>query len=240
MMKSATRILLLSVLSGWLLTSGAAEPPQYNRVSLQASASREVVNDWMQVQMSVEYDAATPAAVTDQINRTLNSALGQAKRFPAVKTSSGWQNTHPVYDKNNRLVNWHGLAQFNLESADFKAMSALIGQLENSMSLTAISFQVSPQTRRVVEDQLTGEALADFRHRADGIRQALGGTGYVLVQLNVGRAGGEPPRPLAMGRAAAMAAQVTPPEFGQGESQLTVQVSGTIEIRPVGIEQPPR
>lgn len=229
-----TRLTLLIVTLALLAVSSpaviAAEPrqPRYNTVEFQAEAQREVQNDLLNATLYVELNDANAAALANALNKSVNDALRVAKEYKGVRVRSGDNRTFPVYSKANVLQGWRGRGEIRIESKDFEAASALIGKLQSSMQLAGISFSVSPEARRTVEDQLTVEAIAAFKARAEVMRSALAGKGYKLVRLSV--AGGyQPPQPrLAMARAAA--AEVTAPDLEGGVSQIRVTASGSIEI----------
>jgi predicted secreted protein len=217
-----------------LTTHGAlaeTEAAAYNRVDFDSEATREVNNDLMVATMSVEVSDREAAHVAQQINNILNEALKQAADFPAVKASSRNQNTYPVYGKNNALDSWRGHAELRLESTDFQAEGKLIGLLQEKMQLAGMQFAVAPETRSRIDEELTGEAIAAFRKRAEAVRAALDGKGYKLVHLSISRGDFPIATPMmAQGRMAAMA--VPTPQFSGGESQVRVQVSATIEVIP--------
>lgn len=223
------RTLLLTALLVLASTAYAAEEPQYNRVDFSTETAREVTNDLLQAQMRLEVSDQSPARVAQLLNTTVNEALKKAAAFPAVKAASGNYTTYPIYGKNNRLDGWRGNAQIRLESRDFKAAGELIGELQSSMQLAGVSFTVAPETRRKLEDELVGEGLAAFRKRAEAIRESLGGKGYKIVHIGINH-GGDHPQPLMEGMIAMKAMAAPAPEFSGGESDLTMQISGTIEI----------
>jgi predicted secreted protein len=223
------RTLLLTALLVLASTAYAAEEPQYNRVDFSTEAAREVGNDLLQAQMRLEVSDQSPARVAQLLNTTVNEALKKAATFPAVKAASGNYTTYPIYGKNNRLDGWRGNAQIRLESRDFKAAGELIGELQTNLQLAGVSFTVAPETRRQLEDELVGEGLAAFRKRAEAIRASLGGSSYRIVHVGINRDGYHP-QPMLDGVVAMRAMAAPAPEFSGGESDLTMQVSGTIEI----------
>jgi len=99
------------------------EPPRYNQVDLQAEVSREIQNDLMIVSVHAEASDASAAKVADQLNRFSADALKAAADFKAVKARSGFNQTFPVYDRNNKLTGWRERAEVRLESKDFAAMA---------------------------------------------------------------------------------------------------------------------
>ena len=201
--------------------------PRYNAVEFQAEAQREVQNDLLNATLYVELSDANAAALADALNKSVNEGLRVAREFKTVRARSGNNQTYPVYSKANVLQGWRGRAEIRIESKDFEAASALIAKLQASMQLGGISFSVAPDTRRAVEDQLTVEAIAAFKARAEVMRNALAGRGYKLVRLSL--TGGTQPQPrFAVARA--VAADVTSPDLEGGVSQIRVMANGSIEI----------
>jgi len=205
----------------------AAEPPRYNVVEFQVEAVREVQNDLLNATLYVELNDSNPAALANAINSRINDALRLAKSYKGVAVRSGDNRTFPVYSKTNVLQGWRGRGEIRIESKDFEAAAALIGKLQASMQLAGIGFSVSPETLRATEDQLTVEAIAAFKARADVMSKALAGRGYKLVRLAIS-GGYQPPQPRFAARAAS--AEVTAPDLEGGVSQIRVIANGSIEI----------
>ena len=225
------RIALLCVLLSVNSRAGAETEP-YNRVDFQVAAAREVVNDLLIANMTVEVQDRQPGRVAQQLNTALNDALRKAAAFPAVKASSGNQNTYPVYGKNNQIDAWRGHGEIRLESRDFKAAGDLIMQLQTSLQLGGVQFTIAPDTRAQTENALITEAIQAFRARAEAIRAAVGAQSYKTVHFSISSDGLPPRYPTPMMRGAAMAETAVPaPEFAGGESRMTVQISGTIETQ---------
>ena len=213
------------------LTTGAfaADPaPRYNVVELQAEAQRELPNDTLNAILYVELSDASPAALADAINKRINEAMRLAKEYPGLRMRSAGNQTFPVYGKGNALQGWRGRAEVRIESRDFQAASGLIGRLQAGMQLANMSFSVSPEARRQIENELIAEAIDAFKARAEIARGALGGRGYKIQRIGVNSGRNAPAPRLAMART--MAAEVTAPDFEVGVSQITVTAAGAIEI----------
>jgi predicted secreted protein len=214
------------------LAAAAAEaPPRYNTVELQADVQREVQNDLLSATLYAELDDSSPAALASALNQRFNEALRVAKEHKGVRARSGGNQTFPVYSRGNTLQGWRGRAEIRIESRDFEAASALIGKLQSGMQLSGVSFSVSPEARRIVENELIAEALVAFKARAEIVRAALGGKGYKIERVSVAT-GHPPPRPLyaVQQRAMASSQEVTPPDLESGVSRITVTARGTIEV----------
>ena len=233
-MKNIRAVVVASilVLLGCAGALQAAQPPAeaYNVVELQAEAQREVPNDLLNASLYVEANDADAARLAALLNRVTNEALKTATEVKAVRVRSGGSNTYPVYDRSQKLTGWRGRAEVRLESRDFEAASRLIARLQSSMQLLSISFSVSPQQRKDMENELIGEAIQSFRGRAEIVRQALAGKAWRLRHMSVNTAASAPP-PRPMLRAmAAQSAEIAPPQLEGGMSTVQVSVSGAIQF----------
>lgn len=214
-----------------LAASASAAALDYNQVSLQAEARRDIPNDLARAVLFVEFSDPNPANLADRLNRAASDGFRVAKAYPNVKAESAGTTTYPLYNRNNRAEGWRGRAEIRVESTDFKALGELLGKLQASMQLGQVSFGVAPASRDRAEDALTDEAIQAFRQRALRLQQSLGGKGYRIVALNVGTQGQYAPPPVfAMRAMAAPAAEVAAPPMEGGQTQVTVTVQGTIQI----------
>jgi len=214
------------------LARPSSEPPadasRYTKVDLQADARREVDNDTMNAVMFVELNRTDAAKLADALNRSAAEGLALAKASKSVRVRSGRNQTYPVYDREQRLTGWRGRAELRLESKDFEEAAALIGRLQSTLRLGQINFSVSSAARKMVEDELIGEAINAFRERAEIVRASFGAKRYRIVHLAVSTGSSYSPRPL-MARAAP-GSGIAPPPVEAGMSQVRVAVSGTIEV----------
>ncbi|MFN3586780.1 MAG: SIMPL domain-containing protein [Moraxellaceae bacterium] len=216
----------------------ADNTPVYHRVDFSTEVSRVIPNDLMQATLSIELSDRDPARLAQQLTQAMNDAQKKAAAYPAVKVSSGNQHTWPVYGSSltssSKLESWRGRSELRLESRDFKAAGELIAKLQEKLQMNGVSFTVAPETRRQLEGELTQQAIATFRQRADLIREGWQAKGYKLVQMNIGQGGGGMPVPVMMRSMKAMDASESMPaqELAGGETHLTINASGSIELLP--------
>lgn len=212
-------------------------PVTYQRVEFMTEVSREIANDQMNAVLSVELSDKDAGRLAQQIATLMNEAMKKAAAYPTVKATSGNQNTWPVYGESltssSKLESWRGRAEIRLESKDFKATSELIAKLQEKMQLNGINFSVSQEARRKVEDNLTAEAIAAFRARAEKITTAWNAKGYRLVYMNLGSAGNPMPyQPMMRMKTMDAAAESVPAQdMAGGETRLIVTVSGSVELQ---------
>jgi predicted secreted protein len=228
---SAAIALPLAALGLGTSAATAADAPD-RRVGFSVERSREVANDWVTAVLSVSHEDPKAAEVAARINRDMSWAMGLAKAQSAVRTRSGGYSTFPVHDPQRRdLRHWRGVQEIVLESADVAAVTALVGELQQRLQVQSLAFSVSPERRRAIEEELVAEALAAFQQRAELVRKSFEASGYRLVEVQVGTAGGGPPPVRPMMRTMAAQAEMMPPAVEGGTSEITVSASGAIELK---------
>lgn len=222
-------LLLISTL---IVVPAYADAPIYQRIDFQTDVEKEIANDLLSATLSVELNNKNPAQLAKELTQIVNDGLKQGSAYANVKLTSGNQQTYPIYNDKNRLESWRGRAELKVESKDFKAAGELISQLQAKLQLNNLNFSVAPETRRELENQLIGDAVAAFRQRAEKIKTAWNAKGYKLVQMNLGTTSNQPPQPMYMLRSAKMEMADAAPaaDYAGGQSRLNVQVSGSIEL----------
>lgn len=241
-MRLSTMLAMGTLLASALTTHqvyahSANNEQQYNMVALQASASRQVSNDEMSAVLSIEKSHKAPNELANQVNQALNFAKTTAKKYPSVQFKTGTQNTYPIYDNNNRkLKEWRNESSVVLESQDFEAMSKLIAELQSQFQLEDMSFSVSEQQRKKVEDELLVEVSKNFQSRASILRQAWNKAGYDLVNFNVDfqhnyHAVAMPTAAMASDAREQRAKSVAVQDVSAGESKITVNAHGNIQLK---------
>lgn len=211
-----------------------ADAARYNQVALRAEVSQEIAHDLMHVTLFSEAQNRDPAALAAQISQTLNAAVSRARGVRNVSVALGSRHSYPVYDnKGQKITAWRERAELRLESADFAALSKLTGELLEELKMAGMDFSIAPATRQTHEDALLKEAVMAFRARAQLATEALGGSGYKLVNLSLGSGGFQPPMPLRMAtmKGAAMMDAAVTPEIEAGTSRVTVNADGMIEVQ---------
>ncbi|KTB62004.1 SIMPL domain-containing protein [Pseudomonas syringae] len=211
-----------------------AEEARYNQISLRAEVNQEVQRDLMLVTLYTEAQDSDPAKLAAQITETLNKALGQARQVKDVKIRQGSRNSYPVYDdKGQKITGWRERAELRLESADFAVLSKLTGEMLTDLKMGGMDFSISPSTRKTSEDALLKDAVTAFKARAQLVTEALGGTGYKLVNLNLNTSGYPQPylrAPVMMMAKSSRADSAPTPDVEAGTSQVSVAADGVIEV----------
>jgi predicted secreted protein len=213
--------------------SAMAEDVHYNQISVRAEVDQEVARDLMNVTLYSEAQNTDPAKLAAEITETLNKALAQARQVNGVTIRQGNRSSYPVYDdKGQKITGWRERAELRLESADFAALSKLTGEMLGDMKMGGMDFSIAKPTRKTSEDALLKSAVTAFRARAQLLTEALGGTGYKVINLNVNTSGYPQPylrAPVMMMKAERSDAAPTP-DVEAGTSQVTVTADGVIEV----------
>ena len=203
----------------------------YNLVRLDASATVEVQNDQMRVDLAVEHNARDAGTLPGLVNADMRWALDAAAKHPAVRAKTGDYSTQPEY-ASTRIVGWRAIQELRLEGEDFAAVSALVSELQQKLQVRSMSFVPTRETRLKAEATLTRDALKAFAERASLIAESMGAKGYEVVDVTVGSA----PEPVMFRRDLGMMAMssdaAAPPVAVQsGTATITVNVSGQIQLR---------
>ena len=203
-----------------------------NRIDFQSEVSQVLPNDLMRATLSIELSDRNPGQLARALTLAMNEGLAKGRGFSSVKLASGNQQSWPIYNDKQKLESWRGRAELILESKDFKAAGELLSQLQDKLQLQGLNFVVSEETRLAAEKKLTTDAIAAFREKADAVRLAWGAKRYSLVQMNLGSSGGGggyPRPPMVMMMKMADAAPAA--EMAGGDSRVSVNVSGSIELK---------
>jgi predicted secreted protein len=201
----------------------------YNRVQLQAQQLESVSNDTMHVTLNTFGEAQDPAGLASRINEDMEWALAIAKRQQGVTARTGGYQTYPVY-KDNVLKGWRGEQSLELEGRDSRVMSRLVGELQKKLQVKSMSFSVSDEKRAEVENRLISRALDAFKARTAIVVGNLHATGYRIVDITISTSSLRPPVPYPVARMAATMQAEPRIAVEAGESDVSVMVSGTVEL----------
>lgn len=226
-------LLLLACAALPTLNTWAAEPakPAGTLIDFRVDVQKAVANDLGRASAYVEMTGSDPAEVARKVKAVIADGLATARAQPGITVKSGSTHTFPIYSKGGRVIeNWRMRSELLLESRDAAALSAAVGKLQGGqLAIGNIHFSPAPETRRKADDDATIEAIEAFDAKAARIAATLKKP-YRIRLMNV-NGGGNFPQPYPMARGAAMmAAESAPMPVEAGESNVTVNVSGQIEL----------
>jgi predicted secreted protein len=208
----------------------AEQPPRYDQINLSAEASQETDNDTLIAVLSAQKEGRDPALLSDTVNQLISKAISQTKQQPEIKLQTLGYKTSPVYQQ-QRVTGWRVKQSLRLESRNSERLSQLLSQLQGSLALESIGYEVSDERRQAVEETLIKQALDAFQHRAQLVTQQLGRQSYRLVEMTI-HSSSQPIQPMHM-RASMMAMEpsVAAPKLEAGSQTLRVEISGRIELQ---------
>jgi len=219
------------------------QPAPANVVSLSASASVEVVNDWLTVTFATTRDGADAGAVQAQLRQALDVALAEARKAVKpggqVEVQTGGFSLYPRYAPPNpraappttagAIVGWQGTAELIVQGRDVAAITQLTGRI-SSLSIARVGFSLSREAREKVDADVSAQAIARFRARADAVTREFGMGSWSLREVSVSSDEGGGPRPMMRMTAetASMNADALPVQAGK--SLVTSSVSGSVQL----------
>ena len=222
---------------GWVGAFGtpslarAHEPDtSMHRVSFAVERSREVENDWVRAVVGITDEDPDAARVAERVNVAAEWGLGIAKKQEGVKVKSGAYRTYPILEE-GRIRRWRASQEIVIEGSDAVAVGGLVAKLQARLQLRSLTFTVTPERRREVEDELVAEGLAAFQDRAALVRRSLDASSYEVVSISIDTGGGRPQpvfrqQEMMMDSVSSRAA----PALEAGTTLIRINVSGTIEL----------
>lgn len=202
-------------------------------VSLSASASVDVVPDWLTVTLQVSRDGVDGTVVQSQLRQVLEGALRPARAAAEpgqVEVRTGGFSVQPRTGRDGRITGWIGTAELVLEGRDGVRLSTLAARLPG-MTVTGSGWSVSRALREKHESELTAQAILRFRQRADEVTRHFGQRAWSVREVNVMlQDEGGRPRPMVMMRAAAAAEADAALPTEAGRSTLSATVQGTVTL----------
>ncbi|MDO9601929.1 MAG: SIMPL domain-containing protein [Rhodocyclaceae bacterium] len=228
-MKRAWFLPLLLIALPTFAAESAAKPIG-TLVDFRVDVQRSVPNDLGRAMAFAEMTGTDPAAVAHKLKAVIADGLAAAKAQPGITVKSGGTHSWPIYGKSGRTIeSWRMRSEILLESRDPAALSTAVGKLQGgTLAIGNINFTPAPETRRKAEDDATLEAIEAFKTKAERIAGSMKKP-YRIRQMSV-NGSSHFPQPHPMARATMMTAEAAPMPVEAGESNVTVNVSGQIEL----------
>src|SRR5260370_16934957 len=161
---------------------------------LGQTAERSVIRDLLRIELRVEETVADARTVQTAINRRMAAALDRARQMQGVRVETGSYNVGEERPQNGP-ARWRGSQAVILTGKDADSMLKLAGVLQSDgLSTSSLAYEISPETVRGAEEDLTAEALAALDHRAASIagHMHLGVLRYRDLHVGNAETGGRP------------------------------------------------
>lgn len=204
------------------------------RLSLAASAYRDVPQDRVTVTLYAERESPQPAAGQAQVSELLGPVLERLKARPELEVQSSGYRTDPVWQQ-SRIVGWRTRGSLQVSAQPSESFNRLVGELATKLNVESVAYWLSRPAQLAVERELIGEAVAAFRAKADTTAKALGFRTYAVRTVSVDGAGPIRPEPVPrvmMSRAASAESAPVPLPGAEGKTTVTVSVSGSVALEP--------
>jgi len=215
---------------------GAGAPPR-QVVSLSAAATEELTQDLLIVTLQADKEGSQAAEVQAGLKQMMETALQEARKAaqpPGLTVRTGSYSVQPRYNQQGKVNGWQGQAQLVLEGTDTARIAQVAGRI-TQLNVVQVSYGLSRGLREQRESELTSQAIARFRQRAQQIALDFGAKGYTLGEVSVSST--EPgfearPYMLQAMRAKTVMAADAPLPVEPGKGVLSVGVNGQIVLLP--------
>ena len=205
-----------------------------NVVQLASSASIEVQQDLLTLNMTTSRDGPDAASVQSQLKKALEAALVEAKKAASpgqLDVRTGNFNLSPRYSRDGKMTGWQGTTELVLEGRDFALIGATAGKIQ-TLTMGGVAFGLSREQRALVEGDAQSQAIDRFKTKAADIAKGFGFTGYSLREVSVSANDqGFVPRPRLMAMEAKAVSADAPIPLEAGKSTVMVTVSGSVQLK---------
>lgn len=232
---SVRRSLAVGLLSWGVFLTPAwvwADTPKKNQTvaTIDATASQEVLQDFVQATVFATATGATAA----EVNATLTKDLDQARRGVAVPAgvtiSTGQFSTYLDYNDKREVVGWAGRAGLVISGKNLQGVAMVLSQVGKSLAIGSVWFSLSPEVRREQEQALLKTLAQAFNDKATAVTTAFGFSSYEIMTLNFSENAVGRPMPM-LSRAAAPRMDATNPSLSLEPALTTVSISVTGQVR---------
>ncbi len=217
----------------------AVSPNPEGVVSLQATASAQAARDWMTVVFSTTKEGTDAAAVQSQLKQALDAALAEARRVAnpgdrvksaEVRVQGGGFSLQPRYGQKGTMTGWTGTTSMTVEGRDMGAIAQLVGRV-GTLAIARLDYALSPEARAEAEGRASAEAIGRYRAKAGEVASLFGYARWTVREVNVQADQQQPTPPRFAMKAMAMSSgDGAPLPVEAGEGNVTVTVSGTIQL----------
>jgi uncharacterized protein len=210
-----------------------ADEPARTKLALSATATREVQQDTLIGVLAAHAEAPTAGAAQARVNGLMTAAIEKTRAVRSVRAASGGYRVYQDYDKDGRPRRWIAEQDLRLTGTEAAPLLELVGALQpDGLNVNGLSYQLSAEARRAVEDELTVEAIQTLRNRAERVATSMGMRVLTIESLQVGQPPGEPPIRPMLRATAAEAAPMPPPVALPDLETVSASVSAELVLVP--------
>lgn len=177
--------------------------PQENSIGFSTQAEKLIATDKVMVDLAVVQRGTDTATLTQQINATTAEVMKIARESADVDSRTTGFMTNPYYDPASSYAPppmptapdappppapqqvWEVSQGIHLESNNSKALSELIGKFQGKIQISNVSYDLSSATASAAKQELTSQAIKNFRERAKAIAKDMGYDEYRIMTMSV-------------------------------------------------------
>lgn len=224
-------VLLLAMLPLVFPAPAAAQAP--TTLVLGERATREVEQDTLVAVLSARHRSPDAREAQRVVNETMTAAIEQARAVDGIELSTGGYRVYQEYDREGRPRAWVAEQDLRLKSEEAARLLELAGILQDAgLILGGLSYELSAEARRALEDELTLEAIERLRARSERIADAMQMRVELIETLRVGGVAEPPPvRPMLEARMADVAS-MPPPVALPGTEMVEVAIEADVALVP--------
>lgn len=232
--------ILLFVFAKWgpsipfsILSQQKGEP-----MVVQGAGKSFVTPDIAKVSVGIEESGSSLKIVQDSVNRKSKALTDTLKQLGIdekdIKTTS--YNLYPQFDyteKNSRISGYQVSITYEVTVRNFdKVNDTLVAATSGGANtIGGVSFEVNDKTKKEKLQEAREIAVTDAKEKAQGLAKAAGVSLGKVINISESQ-GVDFPRPLMLEKAVgAPDTAVTQPEITPGETELSVTISLSFEIR---------
>ncbi len=196
----AALALAVPLLAAAQAAAPAGAPAPGHVLNLSASASIEVVQDWLSVTYATTREGSDAAVVQAQVRQALDAALAEARKLARpgqLEVRTGAFGLSPRYGTRGTITGWQGSAELVVSGRDVQAISQLAARIQ-TLAIARVGYSLSREAREKVEAELMAEAINRFRAQAEAASRLFGYRGFTVREVSVSNDGGVTSPPLAM------------------------------------------
>lgn len=229
--------------------AAAPKPPratQGTTVTLPVTASVEVANDQAVIELYVlEQSKDIAQATTKAIERAAEGLKQLKALYPQAELKNQTLTSTPRYSKAKEgeapeIVGWEVRQSVSAKLKNVEQAAPFVQSAQKYFAFSSVGFQLSPESRAAVQDQLVRDAIKNMKAQAKVIAEAMVGQNARVTYETVDFHNAAYDRPVTyrmnadMVMAKAMAAEAAPalPVFEPGMTTLSRNLTAKVRILP--------
>ena len=197
-----------------------------------------VTPDIAKVTLGIQEEGQILKQVQDSMNKKSKTLVDAIKKLGIeekdIKTTS--YNVYPQYDYTSsiqRITGYSASTSYEVTIRDFDKVNQVLVEATNSGANTTggISFEVNDETRAKKIQEAREEAVGKAKEKAEGLAKVAGISLGKIINITESQGGNEIRPMYATAKDLAGGGAPTPADIEPGETEITVTISLSYEVR---------